>query len=1033
MLRKITITVPALCLLLTGCLATSKTVLAGDVAKELKKDWDAVISSYEKAPDSKETLDRIDGLAERWKDDRKYDSARARYLKGMIHYGNKHYSTAYKVFEELVDRYSWSPYADSAHYKMGECLYNQGKFSEAAEQWNKYRFKYSKSMFIMEAVYGISLSYLHLKEYKKADKVLSNFLSSNSHYAEDEKIKIVGGIIDFYLERYEDAAAKLKRIKSDVAYYYSGHSLVKIKKYLDASSAFKRIGERFPKSKYLESALYNKAEAFYKGENYSVAASDYLNFLKKFPGSNLAPYARFKRASALYMERQYEKAASNYKMVVDGAGNMRVRAYAAYLMAECKRKLKDYKGALASYNSVVKQFPDVHEVHSAAQLKSGWCNVVLKNYSKAEPMLTDYTQKYITHEDLPLGYYLLGTSYYMKKQYPTSVEMYKYLLDKFKYSDLTEGALLMTELAYYNQEQYGLLANEASHTLGILSSKFQSPKSKIRSRAYYYLGLAYFKGGMYGPASKAFREIVDKYYDSDIVDEARANLAWCYYELENYRGARTMAKDVISSPKIKKKVKKACEILIAHAYFSEKNYDKASYAYGDFAYNHGKDKDYKLVAEALFQQGKVYEIQEYYNDAIKAWQTLAGRYPKSERAPEAVYKMSDIYFKAQQFDKALAGFQQLLETWPKAEVAEDALLSVAEVYYNTGKESKAVETYKKFLKKYPDSTKITSVEEGMQRADYKKAEKKEDPEMLLAYYEKYPESSLAVDALYKSAEIFYQKSKFDEAISTFNKLIEEFPNDTLAVNAHYYLGACYEGLKKFDKAADAYKAFVKNYPKHELTSDVMFRLATAAYTNKNYSDSVFYYERIIEKYEGSEYAQNAMYNAALAYTELNRMDDAIRFYRKYAKEFPDDPKSKDIPLQVAGMYLEQKRYKDAIEAYKEVAEKSDGETRAEAYYRVGDIYSSLEDSEKAIEIFTNLLKAKPKSSVYRVTGLINLATIYEEKEKWVEAVNTYEAIAQSGGQKDYVDGAKSRISEIKRVYPDLFPKAAPKKSGKSAK
>ncbi|HPD18793.1 MAG TPA: tetratricopeptide repeat protein, partial [Candidatus Goldiibacteriota bacterium] len=607
-------------------------------------------------------------------------------------------------------------------------------------------------------------------------------------------------MIDYYLERYEDAVAKLKELKSDIAYYYIGQSYLKFpNKYTEAAGAFKKIAEQYPDSKYMESALYNKAESFYKGENYAVAVNDYENFLKKYPNSNLAPYARFKRGSSLFMTKKYDMAIKDFQQVLNGSGDERIMAYAQYLIGECYRLLKKYDAALLAYNQL-QNYPKIHDAFSSSQLKSGWCYLIQGNFNKAESILTEFTNKFITHKDLPLGYYLLGTSSYNQKKYADAVASYKFLLDKFGYTDLTEAALLMTELSYYNQEQYSLLISDASHMLEIMSSKFQSPNQNIRARAYYYLGMAYYKLGMFGPATQAFKEIVDKLYDSDIVTEARANLAWCFYELENYKGARTMAKDVVSNPGISKDVKMACEILIAHSYFCEKNYERASLSYGEFAYNYAKTGNPDLIAEALFQQGKVYEIQEYYSDAIKSWQSLVYNYPKSKRAPEALYKISDLLFKAQQYDKALAGFQEILTRWPKDPIAEDAMLAIAEVYYNSDQEAKAVKVYEDFMKKYPDSKKVQSVEEGMQRADYRKAEKKEDPVMLIEFANKYPKSPLVVDALYKAGEIYYQTSKFQQAIDVFNRLIENYSNDSLAINSNYYIGACYEGMQNFEGA-----------------------------------------------------------------------------------------------------------------------------------------------------------------------------------------------------------------------------------------
>jgi TolA-binding protein len=279
---------------------------------------------------------------------------------------------------------------------------------------------------------------------------------------------------------------------------------------------------------------------------------------------------------------------------------------------------------------------------------------------------------------------------------------------------------------------------------------------------------------------------------------------------------------------------------------------------------------------------------------------------------------------------------------------------------------------------------------------------------------------MAVNALYKSAEIYYTTNKPDKAIPVFSKLIQDFPNDTLAVNAHYYIAACYESLNKTEEAVSAYKAFLKNYPKNDLSGDVTFRLATADYTSKNYTEAIFYYERVLEKFPGTEYEPNAMYNAAIAYADLNKMDDAIRYYRMFAAKFPKDEKSKTIPSQIAGIYLDQKRYGDAVSAYLDIFKNGDDLAKEEALYRIGDIYNKQENETQAIQYYTQLIDMKPKESDFRMAGLINLATVYQDQQDWKNSVRIYRIIAESNGKKEYTDGAKQMITQITAAYPDLF-------------
>jgi TolA-binding protein len=1011
---------------ITFCLLIGGYVYAqDDKGKELSKDWDSALAAYKSAPSAPETIQKLNNFSDRWKDSNKYEAARAKYLTAMIYFKGAQYQQSMDAFKSVVDNFSSSPYADSSMYRMGECLYNMGKFSDAIDQWSSFRSKYSNSLFNMEAIYGTSLAWLNLKEYKKADRELSDFLAGNKFYAEDENIKLIGGIIDFYLERYDNSVTKLKKLKSDTAYYYGALSLVKLSRFLDAANSFKQIMDNYKGSKYSESALYNKAESFYKGENFPVAAADYKSFIAQFPSSQLVPYAQLKLGSCIFNDKMYKDAAKAYDAVIGGNGDKRVKAYAQYLEGECFRKLADFSSALKSYQKVTDNYPDIYDAVASAQLRTGWCDLNLNKSEDANTILTSFVGKFRTHDDIAVGYYLLGNSNFNIKKYDAALEDYRYIMEKFKYSNISEAALLMMALSYYKEGQFDMLANEISHSIDLLSTNFKDPDSKnLRARTYFYLGQAYYKSKIYGPAAKAFKAILDDYYESDITNEARANLAWCYYELENYQGARTMARDVVNSTISDANVKKACEILIAHSYFSEKDYDKAIAAYQQFAYAHKADKDSELTAEALFQQGKANEVKEVYGDALEAYKTVVALYPKSKRAAESAYKMSDIYFKAQDYVKAIDGFTMVMKKYADSEFAEDAMLSIAEVQYNSGNEAGAVKGYQDFLKKYPDSKKIKNVEEGMERAMYVKAEKKSDPEMMLEFYNKYPDSNLAINAVYSAAELYYKASKFEKAIESFNKVIQQFPNDSMAINANYYIAACYAELKKNDEAIAAYKAFVKNYPKHELAPEVTFNLATTDFSSKNYPEAIFYYARIIEKYPESQYALNALYNSALAYTELGKTDDAIKTYKDFMLKYPKDDKSKGLNAYIASIYFDKKRYNEALIAYEDLYTNGNDDEKVQALYTMGNIYGTLENMAKLIEIYNRLIDVKPPDNVYRLNGLVDLASKYEEKQDWKNAVRIYDIIKVSGGSKEYVDFATSRVPTIMQAYPDVFKEGA---------
>jgi tetratricopeptide (TPR) repeat protein len=120
----------------------------------------------------------------------------------------------------------------------------------------------------------------------------------------------------------------------------------------------------------------------------------------------------------------------------------------------------------------------------------------------------------------------------------------------------------------------------------------------------------------------------------------------------------------------------------------------------------------KMTEEQLFAEAQKFEAQEDVENALKIYEELSDRFPKSPHADSVLQKLGMIYLNHdEQFDKAVAAYERLLKNHPQSRYRVQSLFMIGYIYANHIKDlDKAREAYNAFLKKYPQHELVTSVQ-----------------------------------------------------------------------------------------------------------------------------------------------------------------------------------------------------------------------------------------------------------------------------------------------------------------------------------
>jgi len=211
-------------------------------------------------------------------------------------------------------------------------------------------------------------------------------------------------------------------------------------------------------------------------------------------------------------------------------------------------------------------------------------------------------------------------------------------------------------------------------------------------------------------------------------------------------------------------------------------------------------------------------------------------------------------------------------------------------------------------------------------------------------------------------------ASFNNAVQLYRQLLEAYPeyrrNDTVL----YQLARGYEMGGRNDDALVVLNELVGKFPNTPLIDEVQFRRGEMLFLRKNYNDAETAYQGVIEYGEGSRFYEQSLYKLGWAQFKLAWHEDSLGPFFELI-----DRKISNIELQDGDNRLE--------------ALSRPNQELVEDTFRVLSIsFSYMEGAESISEFLSE--QGHPE---YGYIFYMNLGDLYLEKERFVDAAESYEA------------------------------------------
>ncbi len=371
-------------------------------------------------------------------------------------------------------------------------------------------------------------------------------------------------------------------------------------------------------------------------------------------------------------------------------------------------------------------------------------------------------------------------------------------------------------------------------------------------------------------------------------------------------------------------------------------------------------KSHTFIDEDSFER-----IVDYFDDkddlghALEAAETGLEYFPFSS---QLLIKKADLLIAAREY-------RQALEMLEQASLFESKNINIyilkTDAYLALDEQDKAVEILEEALHLFRGEEKTDLLFELADvYDDYEDFDKVFDCLCIILKQEPTNE-----EALYKICFWTDFTGRNEESIRLHHRIIEDYPYNELA---WFNIGSAYQGLKLYEKAIDAYKYAVVIDEKF----DYAYRNMGDAYMRlRKYKDAIETLEKVLELTRPEEVIFEAI---GYCYHRLGKFAQARFNYRKASHMNPDDSK---LYYKIALTYISEQQWNSALKPI-ELAMRIH-RNLAEYNLAAGECYMNLEKYREAIQHFSLVVRAKPRS----VNGWNALISCLYKARHFEEALN----------------------------------------------
>lgn len=948
------------------------------------KGFYRAISEYleEQPPDSAATINARASLAELLFETENYREAAQIYLR--------------LTEAPLADQYRLS----SFQYRLAECYFHMGLFSEAYDQFSRVRKEGHKSL-QAEATLGMAMAALAQANRSSAQAHLDILLLENEYYKTYARALYPLGIMLFQNEQYQRSLAFFEKDLDDPKnLYFAGIAYRRLGQLPKALAYFQKLTQSFPGTVWAERGAFEVAETYYQQQDNNLAYQSFQKWLSEFPNGTLQVESQFRLASADLRRERYNDVVARLEPLTRRDVRPELADRIRHLITESWVQMDKIDQIIANLRRgrARDRSPDDNY-----QLM--WALAAIGKHEEALALAEEGLKGFFDPELTPKILLVEGFCYDKIGKPAEALAAYQTVVDRFPSSDYTARALHLMAVSYVRAQRWQELVTHVYHHWATLPDNVKSKHPEVE----FWVTEGQLTLGNYALAQKRYQQFLTAAPDHPLTPYAYLGLAVAKAQNNQLQeGFDTLQQFAgIAKQKNRNDWLALATLQSANIYYNQKSYEKAIGYYRAFQKDFANDS---RVPQAIFQEAQSLYRLEYYSDAVAAWEKMANKYEDHPMTERARFQAARTLFDLGQTTAAVKAYQTFIAKHPGSDRLKEARLQLAHSYYNAGDYKQAIPRYQEFLTLYPKTEETASVQDFLQMCYVKVGMTDQQLEQLTQGQAK---SMVLADLYWEKGAKAFNAKEYDTALGYFEKILIDFPASSLAAQAAFYRGEVLYVKERFEEAAAAYKNFLAQYPDDGQAATALFRLGVSLFNLNRFDEAAVTFESVVQKYPDDPMAQTAAENIPVAYAKVGKTKEAEKAYELIVNRASDPKKKAALLIQAAQVKEKNGAAQEAIKLYEQVDPSAD--EYGEAIYAIGAIYAKAEQTDQEIKTYEKLLNATPKDNPYRVAALSRLAELYISKGQARKAFDVYNDVAKNATDQTALANAKTRLEELQKV------------------
>ena len=359
---------------------------------------------------------------------------------------------------------------------------------------------------------------------------------------------------------------------------------------------------------------------------------------------------------------------------------------------------------------------------------------------------------------------------------------------------------------------------------------------------------------------------------------------------------------------------------------------------------------------ALYFMGKAHFEAKRAPDAIAAFNTLIETLPESPYTPAARYQLAYVFLSQDKIEQAAVAFSELAGSASAAEeLRREARFRAAESYDQLGWYDASVRAYEQLQAEFPGSEHAQRAEFGHAWALYHATRYEESASLGQKFLAAHPDSAQALGMRYLVANCFQQLGKNSEALTLYRDVQERDPKSDYAARSQFKEGVLLHATGDAAAAKPVLDGFLARDAKTGLEADARYVLGMIAYEARNFDESAALFQQCIESDPPGAYRRQAVFQLAQTRLDQGQFAEARDRFAAFAAENADDALAVQSLLQAGDSAFHAGDYAGAEVYFAQAADKSQGELRQEALYRVAVARHNGAKRAESAEAFEKLL------------------------------------------------------------------------------